>query len=170
VLLDATEQGLDYGGRWLTFDNPLRAAGRLDFPPALDWLRSVAERRIDWDAEDDQRRVDAPTCARQVLAELGVEPYLSQAVDRTLDEALARGQSFFSTHTLDPWPREVVRARIVDRIGGIGATRHLAWLLTRYAEPEDAALLVQLEASEDLDVADVVHQLVRWEGFIREGT
>jgi len=144
-------------------DDILRAIAMFDMPDATAFLREVAARPpLPPQAlrrGEHEVFLDPAVEARQVLFDHGDEQYASALLARELAFVFeARWLSEHEIRRLAEYPRESVRKGLHE---SIEQGRHVAravMVLSYFLEPEDRPLLVKLEQSSDVAVADQAHQ------------
>ncbi len=144
-------------------DDILRAIAMFDMPDATAFLREVAARPpLPPQAlrrGEHEVFLDPAVEARQVLFDRGDEQYASALLARELAFVFeARWLSEHEIRRLAEYPRESVRKGLHE---SIEQGRHVAravMVLSYFLEPEDRPLLVKLEQSSDVAVADQAHQ------------
>jgi len=144
-------------------DDILRAIAMFDMPDATAFLREVAARPpLPPQAlrrGEHEVFLDPAVEARQVLFDRRDEQYASALLARELAFVFeARWLSEHEIRRLAEYPRESVRKGLHE---SIEQGRHVAravMVLSYFLEPEDRPLLVKLEQSSDVAVADQAHQ------------
>ena len=97
--------------------------------------------------------------ATRILAARHTEPYRREEVEADIDTYLSHKSKFIST--VDKYDSGYVREVLLQRING-KINADLIWLFSQFARDEDRAYFEKLETHDDLTIANIAHNFLRW--------
>ncbi len=144
-------------------DDSLRAVAMFDMPDASVFLHEVAGRPalpVEAVHPDEKTFLTDPSLeAKRLLLERGDETYALDLL-RMEFERVEKAR-YLHTHEiteLAAYPRRLVRQLALESIEQGRSIARAVWILSHFLEPEDRSMLVELERSEDIAIADQAHQ------------